>query len=100
VQLAAGKGGLEHVARVHGALGLAGADHGVQLVDEQDDLALLLGQVVEHALEPLLELAAELGASDQGAHVEGEHPLALQPCLPARPGFIRSIERGNGTGAS
>ena len=32
---------LEHVAGVHGALaGGAGADHGVQLVDERDDLAV------------------------------------------------------------
>ena len=40
VQLAARQRGLEHVARVHGAFGLAGADHGVQLVDEQDDAGL------------------------------------------------------------
>jgi hypothetical protein len=40
VQLAAGQHRLEHVAGVHGALGGAGADHGVQLVNEQDDLAL------------------------------------------------------------
>ena len=37
VQLAAGQHGLEHVARVHGALGRAGADDGVQLVDEEQD---------------------------------------------------------------
>ncbi len=36
VQLAARERGLEHVAGVHRALGLAGADHGVQLVDEDD----------------------------------------------------------------
>ena len=44
MQLAARQRGLEHVAGVHGAFGLAGADHGVQLVDEQDDLAFLLGR--------------------------------------------------------
>src|SRR5690606_3536695 len=78
VQLAAGQGRLEHVAGVHGALGLAGADHGVQLVDEQDDLALVPGQVVEHGLEALLELAAELGAGDQRAHVQRQQALALE----------------------
>ena len=78
VQLAARQRGLEHVAGVHRALGLAGADHGVQLVDEQDDLAFLLGEVVEHALQALLELAAELGAGDQRAHVEREDALVLQ----------------------
>ena len=49
MQLAARERGLEHVAGVHRAFGLAGADHGVQLVDEQDDLAFLLGEIVEHA---------------------------------------------------
>ena len=39
VQLTARQHRLQHVARVHGALGSAGADHRVQLVDEQDDLA-------------------------------------------------------------
>ena len=78
VQLAAGQRGLQHVAGVHRALGLAGADHGVQLVDEEDDLAFLFGEVVQHALQPLLELAAELGAGDQRAHVEREDALALE----------------------
>ena len=79
VQLAAGERGLQHVARVHRALGLAGADHGVDLVDEQDDLPFLLGKVRQHRLQPLLELAAELGARDQRAHVEREHALVLDP---------------------
>jgi hypothetical protein len=35
VQLAARQRRLEHVAGVHGALGLAGAHHGVDLVDEE-----------------------------------------------------------------
>ena len=37
-QLAARERGLEQVRRVHRALGRAGADDGVQLVDEEDDL--------------------------------------------------------------
>ena len=40
VQLAAGEHRLEHVAGVHRALGRAGADDGVQLVDEEEDPAL------------------------------------------------------------
>ena len=78
VQLAARERGLQHVAGVHRALGLAGADHGVQLVDEQDHLPFLLREVVEHRLQALLELAAELGAGDQRAHVEREDALAAQ----------------------
>ena len=79
VQLAAGEHRLEHVRRVHRALGRAGADHGVQLVDEQDDLTLCVGDFLQHRLEPLFELAAVLGSGDERAHVEGDNALVLQP---------------------
>ena len=79
VQLAARERGLQHVAGVHRALGLAGAHHGVQLVDEQDDLAFLFREVVQDAFQALLELAAKLCAGDQGAHVEREDALVLEP---------------------
>ncbi len=79
MQLAARERGLQHVAGVHRAFGLAGADHRVQLVDEENDLAFLFREIVQHGLEPLLELAAEFRARDQRAHVERQHALALQP---------------------
>ncbi len=61
---------LEQVARVEGAAGgRAGADQGVDLVDEQDRARLVLERL-EHALEALLEVAAVLGAGQQRAHVE------------------------------
>jgi hypothetical protein len=78
VQLAARQRGLEHVAGVHRAFGLAGADHGVQFVDEDDGLAFVLGQFVQHGLQALLEFAAELGAGQQRRHVERQHALALE----------------------
>ena len=77
-QLAAGEHRLDHVAGVHGALGLAGADDGVELVDEGDDLAAGVGDLLEHGLEPLLELAAVLGAGDHRAEVEADEALVLQ----------------------
>ena len=78
VQLAARQHRLEQIAGVHGALGRARADHRVQLVDEEDDLALRLLHGLEHGLEPLLELAAILGAGHQRAHVERDDALALE----------------------
>ena len=78
VQLAARQHGLEQVAGVHRAFGLARADDGVQLVDEQDDLAFGRLHFLEDGLEALLELAAELGAGDQRAHVERDDALVLQ----------------------
>ena len=78
MQLAAGEHRLEQVAGVHAALGLAGADDGVQLIDEQQDAALALAHFLEHGLEPFLEFAAVLCARDQCAHVERENGLVLQ----------------------
>ncbi len=59
LQLAAGKRGLEDRRCVDRALGRAGADEIVELVDEQDDVAAL-GDLLHHLLEALLELAAVL----------------------------------------
>ena len=77
-QLAARQRRLEHVRGVDRALGPAGADDRVQLVDEEDDLALALGDLLEHGLEPVLELAAVLRAGDQRADVERDQALVLQ----------------------
>ena len=71
-QLAARQRRLEQVGGVHRALGGAGADQGVQLVDEEDDLAVGVDDLLDHRLEAVLELAAVLGAGDQRPHVEGD----------------------------
>jgi hypothetical protein len=77
-QLAAGEHRLEHVGGVHRALGAAGADHGVQLVDEGDDPALGGLDLLEHRLEALLELAAVLRPRDHRGEVELHQPLVLE----------------------
>ena len=51
--------------------GRAGADHGVDLVDEQDRAGLRL-ELRQHRLQPLLEIAAIARAGEQRAHVERE----------------------------
>jgi hypothetical protein len=50
----------------------------VHLVDEQDDLPFRALNLVEHAFQPLLELAAIFGAGDQAAHVERHQRAVLQ----------------------
>ena len=73
-QLAAGQHRLEHVAGVHrGVAAGARADDRVQLVDEGDDLAAGVLDLLEHGLEPLLELAAVLRAGHHRGQVEAEH---------------------------
>ena len=69
-KLAAGQGRLEDVGGVHGALALSGAHQGVDLVDEEDNLAVGGGDLLDNGLEALLELALILGTGHQGAHVE------------------------------
>ena len=77
-QLAARQHRLQQVGGVDRALGGAGADDRVQLVDEEDGLALGRRHLAEHGLEPLLELAAVLGAGQQRAHVERPDAAALE----------------------
>src|SRR5262249_12224557 len=69
LDLASGQGGLEDVGGVDGALGAAGADQGVQLVDEQDGVTGA-SDLVHDGLDALLELAAVLGAGDHHGQVE------------------------------
>ena len=78
VQLAAREHRLEHVRGVHRAFGRAGADDGVQLVDEQDDLPVGVGDFLEDGFEALFELAAILGAGHQRAEVERHDALVFE----------------------
>ena len=77
-QLAAREHGLEQVGRVDRALRRAGADDRVQLVDEEDDAAVGRGDLLEHGLEALLELAAVLRAGQQRAQVERPDAAPLE----------------------
>ena len=78
VQVAAGERRFEDVAGVHGALGGTRAHNGVELIDEQDDLAFGLLHFLEHGLQAVLELAAVLGTGDQRAHVELDEVAVAQ----------------------
>jgi hypothetical protein len=51
----------------------------VQLINEEDDLAVGVGDFLQHGLEPLLELTAKLRASDQSTQIERDDLLVLQP---------------------
>ena len=77
LQLAARQRRLEDVGRVDRALGRAGPDERVELIDEEDRV-VGVAQLLDDLLEPLLELAAVLGAGDERADVEGEDALVEQ----------------------
>ena len=78
VELAAREHRLEQVAGVHGALGRPGADHRVELVDEEDDPPVAVLDLLEDRLQALLELAAVLGARDERPEVQPHDPLVLE----------------------
>ena len=78
VQVATGKRRLQDIAGVHGALGGTRAHDGVELIDEQDDLAFGFLHFLEHSLQAVLELATVLGAGDQRAHVELDEVAVAQ----------------------
>ena len=78
VQFASGQHGLKQVARVHGAFGLARADNGMQLVDEEDDLSLTLFDFLQNGLETFLELTAVLGTGDERTHIKSVELVSLE----------------------
>jgi hypothetical protein len=78
VKLAAREHRLQQVRSVHRAFGGTGTHDGVKLVDEEDDLAVRVGDLLEDGLEALLELAAVLRAGDERAHVERHDSPVLQ----------------------
>ena len=78
VQLAARQHRLQEVAGVHCAVRLACADNRVQLINEQQDAPFAALDFRKHRLQALLELAAELCAGNQAAHIQRENGLVLQ----------------------
>ena len=77
-QLAPGQHRLQQVGGIDGAFGGAGSDDRVQLVEEEDDLALGLLDLGEHRLQPFLELPSVFRAGEQRADVEGDHAALAQ----------------------
>ena len=77
LQLAAGQLGLQDGGGVDGAFRGARADEGVDLVDEQDDVAALVN-LLEHLLQALLEVTAVTGTGDEGSQVQRVQLLVLE----------------------
>ncbi len=77
LQLATGQHRLEDAGRVDRSFGSACADEGVDLVDEQDDVAAGL-DLLEHLLEAFLEVAAVARPGDERPEIERVELLALQ----------------------
>ena len=78
VEFASGQHGLQHIARIHRAVCLAGSYDQVQLIDEQDNLPLALSHLFQNRFQTFLKFAPVLGACYQRAHIQRENLLILQ----------------------
>ena len=79
VQFTARQGRFQHVAGIHRAVGFTRADHGVQLIDKQDNVAFLFRQIVQHTFQTLFEFTAIFRPGHQRAHIQRQYPTAFQP---------------------
>ena len=78
-QLAASQSRLQHVARIQRRIAAgAGTHDSVQLVDEQDDVAISLLHLTQHVLQTVLELAAVLRAGHHRTQIERDDLAILQ----------------------
>ena len=77
-KFAAGQGRFEHVGGVVGPFGRAGADNGVQFVNEQQHAPLTGSDFLQERLEALLEFAAVLGSGNHGPEVQRHQALVLE----------------------
>ena len=77
-QLSASQRRLQHVRSVDGAFGGARADQRVQLVDEENDLALRVLDFLQHSLQAVFEFAAILRAGEHRSQVERHDALVLE----------------------
>ena len=68
----------EDVSCIHGTLATAGTNKSVDLVDEQDDATVALGNLVDDTLKSLLELTFIFRTCDKCAHVERVELLVLK----------------------
>ena len=95
LQLTPGKGRLENVGGIDCSLGGSGADQGVDLINHENDVVVLL-DLVHELLEPLLELSPVLGSRDEQAHVQGHDLLALDGLRHVAAGDALSESLGDG----
>ena len=78
-EVAAGQGRLDHVAGVDGALGPRPPPTiDVQFVDEEDVVPVGLGDLLDHGLHALLEVATVLRTREHGGDVERDELLAAE----------------------
>ena len=78
VQLAARQSGFEHIARVHCAVGFARAHQRVDFVDENQRVAVVFRQIVQHCFQAFFKFAAVFRARNQRRQIQHQQAFAAQ----------------------
>ena len=79
VQFSARQKRLQQISGVHRALSArARTDHGVQLINKEDDPSFRGGDLLQHGFQTLFEFATVFCSGDQRAHVERDQFLLLE----------------------
>ena len=78
MKFTAGECGFKHIARIHAALGFAGADNRMNFVDEENDFPFLSRHFLKELLQTLFKLTAVLRTGNQTRHIERENHLVAQ----------------------
>ena len=77
-ELASRKGRFQDVGGIHRPLPFSGTHKSVDLVDEEDYLAVALGNFVHDGFQAFLEFTFIFRAGHEGAHIEREYLLRPQ----------------------
>ncbi len=77
-KLSPGQRRLQHIGRVNGALRRAGADDGVKLIDEEDDLPFGFLNLFEDGFQAVFEFSAVFCPGHERPHIERNEPLVFK----------------------
>ena len=77
-QFAARQGWFQDVGSIHCSIASSRTDQGVNFVDEEDDIAVGLRHLVDHALQTFFKFAFVLRARHEGTHIERIQAATLQ----------------------
>ena len=72
VQFAARQSRFQHIARIHCAVGFACADQSMDFIDENQSVAIVFCQVVQHAFQAFLKFAAVFRAGNQCRQIQNQ----------------------------
>ena len=78
VQFAACQSRFQHIARIHCAVGFARADQSMDFVDENQGVAVVFRQIVQHAFQALFKFATVFCTGNQCRQIQNQQAFVAQ----------------------